>query len=134
MIFSSTYAATIPGGHLVLDPHEHQFRVEVRCEGDVHQSGECEGMVVDFRRIAAVMEDRIRPFLENRMLVQSNAHDSVPQMVGARAREVAFRPTVERIAQWCLEELVTSLGPGDAEKVAEVRVFENDRCWATCRP
>jgi 6-pyruvoyltetrahydropterin/6-carboxytetrahydropterin synthase len=102
---------TIDAAHFILDdkgspcegPHGHTYKIEIVVEGQVGK----DGMVVDFREIKRLFNEKVKPQLDHKDL-----------------NKVMENPTAENIAQWILDVMKDDIN------VASVRVWEGQGKWA----
>jgi len=102
---------TFDAAHFILDdkgspceePHGHTYKLRVVIEGPVRKNG----MVIDFRDIKKIVNERVMPRLDHRDL-----------------NKVMKNPTAENIAQWIFEVLKPHMD------LASVRVWEGSDKWA----
>jgi 6-pyruvoyltetrahydropterin/6-carboxytetrahydropterin synthase len=102
---------TFDAAHFIVDekgspceePHGHTYKLRVVVEGAVRD----DGMVVDFREIKRVVNEKVMPSLDHKDL-----------------NKLLDNPTAENIAQWILNTLKPELN------VVSVRVWEGSGKWA----
>ena len=128
-MFKTSFEGAFSAGHDVIDPHLHDYRVRATCVGKPAVDGVTEGMVVDFRALDRAFHCGLKRVLEGTMIVKTAGQwtevDDMPEYV------IGFRPTVENLAHWCFVQIERHLPKGDARKLQEVTVWENDSCMAT---
>jgi len=112
-MFRSAYRFEVTGGHDVITPHHHTFRIRIDCEGEVASQGAARGMVVDFAALEQIANDVIRPTFEGLMLDEA---------------EIGYRPTVEHMAKHCFELVVSELDARQRDAIKGVVIWENERC------
>ncbi len=129
-MFESAYEFEVEGGHDVIDPHRHRYRIRIECVGPLHESGPQRGMVVDFRDLARVARTVVRANLEGVMLTEDATHVDRDRHRDLEVVVVDFRPTVELLAKRCFDQVVATLDEHSAAAIRRVVIWENDHCMA----
>lgn len=133
-MYSSAYQFEFDAGHDVLTPHRHTFRVRVECAGPIQSDGPSEGMVIDFRLLAAAARRTVRAELDGRMLTDDPELAAALRSQSVDVALVEFRPTVEHLARYCFERLADELPSAEAATIRRVVIWENDACMASYEP
>ena len=135
-MYSSAYQFEVEGGHDVLTPHRHTFKIRIECEGPLQMAGDCEGMVVDFRRLAAAARHVVRAEFGDKMLCGGSeaSADRASTSAGLEVVDLGFRPTVENMARHCYDRVVAALDGHEAEAVRRAIIWENESCMASYEP
>lgn len=133
-----TQRISFRAGHVVLNPHVHDFIVVVTASGAVTTSGDHEGMGVDILRLRAALTDRIAGVLGHRMsvwlqedpVVRARPCDWPKDIAGPVMPDLVWsvRPTLENLGRWAAAELLEAIESDSSEVVLErVEVAETPR-------
>jgi 6-pyruvoyltetrahydropterin/6-carboxytetrahydropterin synthase len=84
--------------------HGHTYRLEVTCQSSMMTNG----MVIDFKKLKDIVNEKIISKLDHKYL-----NDVFP-----------FEPTAEKMAEWILGELITVI------PVSSVKLYETPTSYA----
>lgn len=160
--FSITREIGIDMGHRVTyhgskcrNLHGHRYTIEATCTGDLYESGEQEGMVLDFGFLKEEMMDVIDKFCDHgttlwikdpllldfipdvtrRSTVASTiarqGFDLVLDAITGKLYVVDFVPTAENLAKHWFDRLapkITERSEGNAS-LSSIRVWETPNCF-----
>jgi 6-pyruvoyltetrahydropterin/6-carboxytetrahydropterin synthase len=116
-------------------PHGHRYTLRVTLEGEVIGEGPSTGMVMDFARFKALVDDFVVGHYDHRfaMYVHDPRFDAALVAFNNGILPCMFTPTVENLAR----EIADTIGQVTADyevRVREVLLWETPTCSATWTP
>lgn len=114
--------------------HGHDYILEVTLSGNELQiEGTSSGMLIDFKNLKEILNDRIVDVLDHGCMISTNDHVMMNFFIknpDMKHTIVSVSPTAEAIAEWCYYRLEGEF----PQTIVKIRIYESPDSWADYIP